>query len=124
MKFNKDLPPGNANVIRAYAPGRINVNDLLISRSFILTPTLLLEDWPPQRLEEITLESLEAALTLAPEILIIGTGPSLNFPEGRLMAEIQRRGVGLEVLDTAAACRTYNVLVSENRNVAAALLMI
>ncbi len=124
MKFTKELLPGNTKVIRAYAPGRINVNDTLLSRSFILTPTLLLEDWPPQRPEDITLETLQAALALEPEILLIGTGPTLRFPEARLMAEVQRRGIGLEVLDTAAACRTYNVLVSENRNVAAALLMI
>lgn len=83
-----------------------------------------MEDWPPQVFEDITLEHLEPALALEPEILIIGTGPSLQFPEARIMAEIQQHGIGLEVLDTAAACRTYNVLVSENRNVVAALLMI
>ncbi|HEX5340829.1 MAG TPA: Mth938-like domain-containing protein [Gammaproteobacteria bacterium] len=124
MKFTKDRPGGDAKVIRAYAPGRINVSDTLISRSFILSPNRLIEDWPPQQYSDISLEHLQAALELGPEILIIGTGPELHFPEARIMAEIQGRGIGLEVLDTAAACRTYNVLVSENRNVVAALLMI
>ncbi|MDE2196362.1 MAG: Mth938-like domain-containing protein [Gammaproteobacteria bacterium] len=124
MKFTMDRPAGGVNCIRAYAPGQINVNDKLLSTSFVITPTALMENWPPQRFEDISLEHLQAALALAPEILIIGTGPALRFPEARLMAEIQRRGIGLEVLDTAAACRTYNVLVSEDRKVVAALLMI
>lgn len=124
MKFTQDRPGGDTKVIRAYAPGRINVNDILISRSFILSPDRLIEGWPPQQHQDITLDHLQAALALAPEILIIGTGATLHFPEASIMADIQRRGIGLEVLDTAAACRTYNVLVSENRNVVAALLMI
>jgi uncharacterized protein len=124
MKFTQDRPAGDVNYIRAYAPGRINVNDRLLYTSLILTPATLMEGWPPQDFEDITLQHLEAALALEPEILVIGTGPTLRFPEARIMAEIQQRGIGLEVLDTAAACRTYNVLVSENRNVVAALLMI
>jgi uncharacterized protein len=124
MKFTQDKPGGDTKVIRAYAPGRINVNDVLISRSFILSPDRLIEDWAPQRHEQITLDSLQAALELEPEILIIGTGMTLHFPEASIMADIQSRGIGLEILDTAAACRTYNVLVSENRSVVAALLMI
>jgi uncharacterized protein len=124
MKFTQDKPAGDVNYIRAYAPGRINVNDRLLDASLVLSPGKLLENWPPQRFEEITLKHLETALALAPEILVVGTGPTLKFPEAKIMAEIQQRGIGLEVLDTAAACRTYNVLVSENRNVVAALLMI
>lgn len=124
MKFNRDNAGRDTKVIRAYAPGRINVNDALISRSFILSPDRIIEDWPPRLFGDITLEHLQVALKLEPEILIIGTGRELQFPEAEIMAHIQRRGIGLEVLDTAAACRTYNVLVSENRNVVAALLMI
>jgi len=124
MKLTQDRPAGNLNYIRAYAPGRINVNDRLLKSSLVLSPVALMENWSPQRFEDITLEHLEPALALEPEILVIGTGPTLQFPEARVMADIQQRGIGLEVLDTAAACRTYNVLVSENRNVVAALLMI
>ncbi len=124
MKLTQDQPAGDVNYIRAYAPGRININDRLLKASLVLSPLKLMEDWPPQCLEDITLEHLEPALAQEPEILVIGTGPTLRFPEARIMAEIQQRGIGLEVLDTAAACRTYNVLVSENRNVVAALLMI
>lgn len=124
MKFTLDSAAAGTKVIRAYAPGRINVNDVLLESSFILTPERLLENWPPQSFEDITLKHLEAALALEPEILVIGTGATLRFPNAEIMADIQRRGIGLEVLDTAAACRTYNVLISENRKVVAALLMI
>ena len=123
MKFTLDNF-ASANIIRAYAPGRINVNDRLLTTAFVISSTALIENWPPQRFEDITLESLQAALALEPEILVIGTGSAMHFPEARLIADIQQRGIGLEVLDTAAACRTYNVLVSENRKVAAALLLI
>lgn len=123
MKFTLDST-ASTNIIRAYAPGRINVNDRLLSRSFVISSAALVENWAPQRAADISLESLEVALALEPEILVIGTGASLSFLDARLSAEIQGRGIGLEVLDTAAACRTYNVLISENRKVAAALLMI
>ncbi|MGH8279794.1 MAG: Mth938-like domain-containing protein [Gammaproteobacteria bacterium] len=124
MKFTLDATSAGTNVIRAYGPGRINISDKIYTRSLVLTPQRLLDDWPPQRFEDLTLAHLETALGLQPEILVIGTGAVLRFPEARIQAEIQARGIGLEVLDTAAACRTYNVLVSENRKVVAALLLI
>lgn len=124
MKFTLDSTSEGANVIRAYGPGRINVSDRIYTNSLILAPDRLLDDWPAQRFEDLTLENLQTALDMQPEILVIGTGATLQFPEARILASIQSRGIGLEVLDTAAACRTYNVLVSENRKVTAALLVI
>jgi len=124
MKLTKENASRDTKVIRAYAPGRINVNDVLITRSFIVAPDRLVEDWPPQRFEDLTAESLKAALALEPEILIIGTGKQQHFLGGETMAALGRGGVGVEVMDTAAACRTYNVLLSEDRKVVAALLMI
>lgn len=124
MKFTLDTTSADTNVIRAYGPGRINISDRLYKSSLVLAPDRVLDDWPPQHFEDITLEHLQVALDLQPEILVIGTGPALKFPEARITADIQSRGIGLEVLDTAAACRTYNVLVSENRKVTAALLII
>ena len=124
MKIAKENAGRDTKVIRAYAPGRINVSDVLLTRSFIVAPDKLVEDWPPQRFEELSAEHLKAALALEPEILIIGTGEKQRFLPGELMASLSREGIGLEVMDTAAACRTYNVLLSEDRKVVAALLMI
>jgi uncharacterized protein len=124
MKFTKENAGRAVKVIRAYAPGRITVSDTQLNRSFIVAADALVEDWPPQRFEELTVEHLKAALVLDPEILIIGTGKEQRFLPGELMAALSKTGMGLEVMDTAAACRTYNVLLSEDRKVVAALLMI
>ncbi len=124
MKIAKENTGRDTKVIRAYAPGRINVSETLLTRSFILAPTRVVEDWPPQRFEDLTLDNLETALALEPEILIIGTGAEQHFLPAKLLAAAARKGIGLEVMDTAAACRTYNVLLSEDRKVVAALFMI
>jgi uncharacterized protein len=124
MKIAKENTGRDIKVIRAYAPGRINVSDALLTKSFIVAADTLVQDWPPQRFEELTSEHLKAALALEPEILIIGTGKEQHFLPGELMAALSKSGMGLEVMDTAAACRTYNVLLSEDRKVVAALLMI
>ncbi|HEX4300297.1 MAG TPA: Mth938-like domain-containing protein [Gammaproteobacteria bacterium] len=124
MKIAKENAGRDTKVIRAYAPGCINVSDVLLTRSFIVAPDQLVEDWPPQRFEELSAEHLKAALALDPEILIIGTGKQQHFLSGEMMATLGKGGIGVEVMDTAAACRTYNVLLSEDRKVVAALLMI
>jgi uncharacterized protein len=124
MKISKDTVGRDTKVIRAYAPGRVNVNDILLTRSFVVAPDRLVEDWPPQRFDELTAEHLQAALALEPEILLIGTGGKQQFLPAELMAALSKSGMGLEVMDTAAACRTYNVLLSEDRKVVAAILMI
>ncbi|MFI4921978.1 MAG: Mth938-like domain-containing protein, partial [Gammaproteobacteria bacterium] len=104
--------------------GRIYVSDVLLTKSVILAPDRVLEDWPPQRFEDLEPAHFEAALALEPEILLIGTGATQRFLPGSLMAELSAKGIGVEVMDTAAACRTYNILLSEDRKVVAALLMI
>lgn len=124
MKFTKENADRATKVIRAYAPGSINVSDTLLTKSFIVAADQLVDDWPPQEFKDLTVEHLKAALALEPEILIIGTGKEQHFLPGELMAVLSKSGMGLEVMDTAAACRTYNVLLSEDRKVVAALLMI
>lgn len=123
MKFIKDNAGRDAQVIRSYAPDRVTVNDTQLARSFIVSGDKLLPDWPPRRFEEITAEHLKAALALDPEILIIGTGEKQRFLTGEMMGALSRGTMGVEVMDTAAACRTYNVLLSEGRKVVAAILV-
>lgn len=124
MKIAKENLSRDTKVIRAYGPGRINVSDTLLSKSFILAPDRVLEDWPPQRFEDLKAAHFDAALALEPEILIVGTGATQRFLPPELMARLGAGGIGVEVMDTAAACRTYNILLSEDRKVVAALLMI
>ena len=124
MKIAKDNLSRDTKVIRAYAPGRINVSDTFYTKSLILAPDQVLDDWPPQLFAELKPEHLDAALALEPEILIIGTGAAQHFLPAEMLAALARRGIGVEMMDTAAACRTYNVLLSEDRKVVAALFMI
>lgn len=123
MRFAEDDNPGQYQ-IRAYSVGQVSVNDEVLTRSLVVSADRLVRDWPPQRLEDITHEHLRIAAELQPEILIIGTGARMRFPHPGLIVPLQAQGIGVEVMDTAAACRTFNILIGEQRRVAAALLMI
>lgn len=114
---------GGRYVIRAYARGRVVVNDRVYTRSLILTPEELLADWPPQRFEDLTVAHIKAIAALAPDVALIGTGERLRFPGPALLEPLGRARIGVECMDTAAACRSFTVLASEGRRVAAALLL-
>lgn len=123
MKISQDT--GSAHYrIRGYAPGQVTVNDQRITRSVILLAERLIEDWPPQTFPALTVAHFTRLATLDAEIILIGTGAALRFPAPTLLMPLYNAGIGVEVMDTGAACRTYNVLVAEGRAVAAALLMI
>ena len=85
----------------------------MLQRSCLISAERLINDWRPQTLEELTEADLEAVFAMQPEIVVIGSGPRQQFPGPRLLAAIHARGIGCEVMDTGAACRTYNILVSE-----------
>ena len=123
MRFSLDADP-NRYSIRNYGSGWITVNDQNIRRSVIITPERLVLDWPPQTFAELDETYLAMILTLEPEIVLLGTGRRQQFPHPRLTQALLAQGIGVEVMDTAAACRTYNVIMLEGRRVAAALLLI
>lgn len=122
MKFNLDRP-GTAHVVRAYAPGRIRIGDRDFASSVIVTATDLIEPWRPRRVTELEAADLEAVVALRPEVLLVGTGSRQVFPPAAVFGALHTARIGFEVMDTGAACRTYNVLVAEDRRVAAALLV-
>lgn len=123
MKLDLDShAPGH--VIRGYERGRILVDDQVLTRSCVLTPERLLRDWPPQRMAELEAAHLELVAALAPEVVLLGSGARLLWPPAGLLAALAARGIAVEVMDTGAACRSYSILQSERRRVAAALMMI
>jgi uncharacterized protein len=122
MKFSLDQPM-TINVVRGYGPGVIRIGDRSFGCSVIVTPATLVKDWRPTRIAELLAEDLEPLLQLRPEVLLIGSGLRQVFPERATMAALYSAGIGFEVMDTGAACRTYNVLAAEGRNVAAALIV-
>ena len=122
MKFTLDRP-ATRHVVRGYSPGALRIGEQEFSRSVIVSATTLITDWRPQRMDELTAADLEPVLALQPEVLLLGSGVRQVFPPHELLARLYAARVGFEVMDTGAACRTYNVLVGEGREVAAALLI-
>jgi uncharacterized protein len=122
MQFMRDQFPG-ANVITHVGSAGIRIGELQVTSSVILSASEVVPDWPVHTIETLDMEALAPALALSPEILILGTGEKIRFPHAALYAGLANHDVGLEVMDTAAACRTYNVLVADHRAVVAALIL-
>lgn len=122
MKIHLERGAGQ-NVIRAHQPGRIVVNQDAHTKSLIVTPERVIADWRPQRFDDLALEDFEAICALQPEVVLLGTGARLRFPAPALTRPLVAAQIGFEIMDTGAACRTYNVLMSEGRLVVAALLI-
>jgi uncharacterized protein len=92
--------------------------------SLIIMPELLLPDWPPQTWESLDAAHFDLMARYQPELVLFGSGARLRHPAPRLYAGLIRHGIGVEVMDTGSACRTYNFLMTDRRRVLAALLMI
>lgn len=113
----------SAYQIHAYKPGSIRINEHILTHSVIITPNQLIKEWRPQVVTELTAESLSPIAALKPDILLIGTGSQLVFLRLEIYGHLINLGIGVEIMDTSAACRTFNALTSENRNVVAALII-
>lgn len=110
-------------LITAYGDGYIAVNGARHERSLIVLPERVIVDWQAAEAKLLTAEHFAALAGLELEILLLGTGASLTFPSPRLMHAMAQQGIGLETMDTFAACRTYNILAAEGRKVAAAMIL-
>jgi uncharacterized protein len=121
MQITRD-PGASPNAITAYEAGEIRMRDRVIRASMIASRATVIEDWRPPPVEKLAIDDFAALLALAPDVVILGTGTCQRMPPPELFAALADRGVGLEVMDTGAACRTYNLLLSEFREVAIALV--
>lgn len=119
LKFTEDM--GNARYrITRYGQGWIQVNEERLESSFLLGPQTLVTDWEPQTIQELTASDLEQLFAIQAEVIIIGSGIKQQFPPAETWRALVQNGTGFEVMTTEAACRTYNVLLSEARRIAAA----
>ena len=122
MKISQSI--GTASYrIRAYQPGQVQINDEWHYGSLVLGLESLVTDWAPASLEELTSAHLETVLALAPEVILLGTGEAQRFPPPALLRPLLQQGIGVEVMANDAACRTFNILMSEDREVALALIL-
>ena len=122
MKFSEDYALGT-NVIRSFSGSTIEVNSTTYSRSLIIGNNTLIDDWGVKQIDDMTLENWQELLVHKPEVILIGTGQSLVFPHPSTYAVAIESGIGVEFMDTGAVCRTYNVLVSEDRAVIAGIII-
>ena len=120
MKLHVSGPLGR-NAITGYGEGYVLVNGQRHESSVIVLPDRVLP-WDVSEFTKITAEDFEKLKSLQAEILLLGTGPTQRFPHPGLTAPLAAAGTGVEVMDLKAACRTFNILVAEERKVAAALL--
>ena len=121
LKFTRELSA--KLVIRRVSGSSILINDQEHATSIALTPDELLGEWPAAAVTELDEEHFGTVLASGPEIVLLGTGPTNIFPPRELTFAFARKGIGLEVMDTAAAARTFNVLANEGRRVAAVLYL-
>jgi uncharacterized protein len=121
MKITQQLPSG-INLIRRYGADFIVIGEQEIRASCLVTANSLMS-WEPRAVSELDIDRLAPVFALAPEVVVLATGARQTFPRAALRAEFASRKIGLEVMEIGAACRTYNVLVSEERKVLAAVLL-
>jgi uncharacterized protein len=122
MKFSLDDPAGGY-MVNAYEPGRVTINGIPHERSIVLLPDRIISDWNPQSVAELSAENFSFIADLQPDVVLLGTGLKQLFLSPALYASIPEQGIGIEMMDTASACRTYNILMAEGRRVAAILML-
>jgi uncharacterized protein len=120
LKLHADTPTA-LNTVTAYGPGFIEINKVRHMSALVLTPERV-EPWPTASFEALAEADFERLRALDPEVVLLGTGARQRFPHPRLSRPLAEARIGLEVMNTPAACRTYNILMAEGRKVVAALL--
>jgi uncharacterized protein len=120
MQFSEEQAEGN--LIDSYQPGNLVINGVIYQKSLVIDRTGL-ESWPVELATEISSETLQLAFERQPDVIIIGTGEKQYFPPADIHLPMLQFGVGIEIMDSAAAARTFNVLVSEGRAVVAAIIV-
>ncbi|HUB89483.1 MAG TPA: Mth938-like domain-containing protein [Dyella sp.] len=122
MDFSLERP-GDYLFVRRVTERAVTVVDRELTASFLLSPQRAVEQWPVTQAQALTGEHVEAVLELQPEVVLLGTGARQQFPPAAFMAGFLRKGIGIEVMDNAAAARTYDLLASEGRRVVAAFIL-
>lgn len=123
MKIKYDLNLNGINKISSYSTGNVVISEKVYSSSLILSPDKIIDEWQPDSIYHLSLGDLEPILELEPELVLLGTGTDLHYPTEPITAFFHSRNIGLEIMDTGAACRAFNFLLGEGRMVVAALFM-
>jgi uncharacterized protein len=122
VKIERDIAEGR-NSFTGYGAGYVEINGARHTHSLVVGADRLVTDWPATSLDELSADHVAAILELNPEIVLLGSGSTFRFPEPKRLGPLYKAHIGVEVMDTPAACRTYNILLGEGRNVVAALIL-
>lgn len=121
MKISQTIP--NATyVIQSYQPGQVVIKNRCYQHSLIIMPDLVV-NWSPRCFEELTAQHFNELIKYQLDIVLLGTGEKLRFPDRALFVQLQKQGIGIEIMNNGAVCRTYNLLITEDRKVAGLLLI-
>lgn len=123
LKIHLESGDKNQNIILGYDAGSVSINHETYTSSLIVCPDTIVENWGPAAITALGNEHLQSLLELKPEVILIGSGQSLIFPPAEILRPLVEAGLGYEVMDTGAACRTYNILMAEGRRVVAGLIV-
>ena len=121
MKIERDTPDGR-NTFTGYGEGYVEVNRVRHTGSVVVSEDRV-SDWPATSVASLSAPMFAAVAETAPEVVILGTGSTFEFPDPAVLKPLHEARIGVEVMDTRAACRTYNILLGEGRKVTAALIV-
>lgn len=121
MKFH--LSTAEGNVFTGHGADYVRLGVVEYRENILVTPDRIITGWAPGGFDALTEADFAAMAALEPVVALLGTGATLRFPHPRLARALTDAGIGLEVMDTPAVCRTFNILAAEGRKVAAAVLV-
>ena len=121
MPLSEDIIT-SAYSIQAYDSDQVTINDKQYRGSLVLTPERIIHPWPVTDVSALDAAAFDELFALRPDVVLLGTGDRQIFPDISIIGLFATRGIGLEVMDTGALCRTFNILVAEGRHVAAAII--
>ena len=122
MKLQSD-PHSGANTITGYGDGYVEINQTPYAHAVLLSSDGAISEWPVQSFDGLEASHFIQMVELKPELVLIGTGNKQRFPKPELLKSLILAKIGFEIMDSQAACRTYNILVGEGRQVLLALIV-
>ena len=122
MKLSEEYTTGTY-IIRSYADNKVEVNNESYEQSLVISNNRLITDWGIEAIDQLTHAHWQALIERKPEVILMGTGAKLVFPHPSTYAPAIEQGIGVEFMDSGAACRTYNILLSEDRFVIAGIIL-
>lgn len=122
MKLQSD-PHSGANTITGYGDGYVEINKTPYAHAVVLSSDGAISEWPAQSFADLEAQHFAQLVDLKPELVLIGTGSRQRFPKPELLKSLIQAKIGFEIMDSQAACRTYNILVGEGRKVLLALIV-